>query len=100
MSKFCSDRVDRIPIRNDKFLMSRWMGDIAGEKSDVNLKVYIDKKMAHEFNCGRDRIDDTLVLHFNVGDDIRVAITGEWTKTRETLPRGCILYFLQLPMYR
>ena len=46
-----------------------------GEKADVVMEVYVDKKTAHALNCGEDKLYDILVLHLMGGKDIFITVT-------------------------
>lgn len=50
---------------------------IAGDKCDVKLEIYVDKRSAHDLNSGKDRLYDILVLHLEGGKDIFITVTGE-----------------------
>lgn len=47
-----------------------------GEKCDIKLEVYIDKKTACKLNSGEDKLYDILVLHLEGGKDIFITVTG------------------------
>jgi hypothetical protein len=48
----------------------------AGDKCDVYLEVYVDKKSAYKLNSGEDKLYDILVLHLEGGKDIFITVTG------------------------
>ncbi|XP_063977656.1 inositol polyphosphate 5-phosphatase OCRL [Diachasmimorpha longicaudata] len=52
-----------------------------GEKCDIKLEVYIDKKMACKFNSGEDKLYDILVLHLEGGKDIFITVTGTYERS-------------------
>ena len=45
-----------------------------GEKCEVKLEIYVDKKTAHLLNCGKDKLYDILVLHLLGGKDIFITV--------------------------
>lgn len=52
-----------------------------GEKADVVMEVYVDKKTAHALNCGEDKLYDILVLHLMGGKDIFITVSGTYNKS-------------------
>ncbi len=46
----------------------------AGEKVEVKLEMYVDKKTAHYLNSGKDKLYDILVLHLLGGKDIFITV--------------------------
>jgi hypothetical protein len=46
----------------------------AGEKVEVKLEMYVDKKTAHCLNSGKDKLYDILVLHLLGGKDIFITV--------------------------
>lgn len=58
------------------FLHSNWIVNISGEKCDVKLEVFVDKRSASKLNCGEDKLYDILVLHLEGGKDIFITVTG------------------------
>ena len=52
-----------------------------GEKQDVSLEIYVDKKTAHALNSGQDKLYDILVLHLMGGKDIFITVSGSYTKS-------------------
>lgn len=51
---------------------------VVGEKCDVKLEVYVDKKSAGELNSSEDnKLYDILVLHLEGGKDIFITVTGK-----------------------
>ncbi|XP_011706727.1 PREDICTED: inositol polyphosphate 5-phosphatase OCRL-1-like, partial [Wasmannia auropunctata] len=52
-----------------------------GEKCDIKLEVYIDKKTACKLNSGEDKLYDILVLHLEGGKDIFITITGTYERS-------------------
>jgi phosphatidylinositol-bisphosphatase len=48
----------------------------AGEKCDIKLEVFVDKKSAFKLNSGEDKLYDILVLHLEGGKDIFITVTG------------------------
>jgi len=52
-----------------------------GEKADVVMEIYVDKKTAHSLNCGQDKLYDILVLHLMGGKDIFITVSGSYTKS-------------------
>lgn len=56
-----------------------YMGFIMpGEKCDVKLEIYVDKRSACELNSGKNRLYDILVLHLEGGKDIFITVTGTY----------------------
>jgi hypothetical protein len=47
-----------------------------GEKCDIKLEVFVDKKSAFKLNSGEDKLYDILVLHLEGGKDIFITVTG------------------------
>lgn len=47
-----------------------------GEKCDIKLEIYVDKKTACKLNSGEDKLYDILVLHLEGGKDIFITVTG------------------------
>ncbi|XP_011146720.1 inositol polyphosphate 5-phosphatase OCRL-1 isoform X1 [Harpegnathos saltator] len=52
-----------------------------GEKCDIKLKVYVDKKTACKLNSGEDKLYDILVLHLEGGKDIFITVTGTYERS-------------------
>ncbi|XP_071643159.1 inositol polyphosphate 5-phosphatase OCRL isoform X2 [Temnothorax longispinosus] len=52
-----------------------------GEKCDIKLEVYVDKKTACKLNSGEDKLYDILVLHLEGGKDIFITITGTYERS-------------------
>jgi hypothetical protein len=49
---------------------------LTGEKCDIKLEVFVDKKSAFKLNSGEDQLYDILVLHLEGGKDIFITVTG------------------------
>lgn len=49
---------------------------MTGEKCDIKLEVFVDKKSAFKLNSGEDKLYDILVLHLEGGKDIFITVTG------------------------
>lgn len=49
-----------------------------GEKCDVELEVFVDKKIAYKLNAGKDKIYDILVLHLEGGKDLFITVVGTY----------------------
>ena len=47
---------------------------VLGEKCEVTLEVYVDKKTACLLNSGQDKLDDILVLHLLGGKDLFITV--------------------------
>ncbi|XP_054718871.1 type II inositol 1,4,5-trisphosphate 5-phosphatase-like [Uloborus diversus] len=47
-----------------------------GEKCDVDLEVFVDKRIAYKLNAGKDKIYDILVLHLEGGKDLFITVSG------------------------
>ncbi|KAH0537819.1 inositol polyphosphate 5-phosphatase OCRL [Cotesia glomerata] len=52
-----------------------------GEKCDIKLEVYVDKKSACKLNSGEDKLYDILVLHLEGGKDIFITVTGVYERS-------------------
>ena len=52
-----------------------------GEKSDVVIEVFVDKRTAHTLNSGQDKLYDILVLHLNGGKDIFITVEGTYIRS-------------------
>ncbi|XP_014479003.1 PREDICTED: type II inositol 1,4,5-trisphosphate 5-phosphatase [Dinoponera quadriceps] len=52
-----------------------------GEKCDIKLEVYVDKKTACKLNSGEDKLYDILVLHLEGGKDIFITVTGTYERS-------------------
>jgi inositol polyphosphate 5-phosphatase INPP5B/F len=70
---------------------------LTGDKCDILLEVFVDKKSASKLNSGDDKLYDILVLHLEGGKDIFITVTG-------TYQRSCFglsieaLVFMPLPV--
>ena len=53
----------------------------SGEKADVSLEIYVDKKTAQGLDSGEDKLYDILVLHLMGGKDIFITVSGTYTKS-------------------
>ena len=53
----------------------------SGEKADLSLEIYVDKRTAHGLNSGEDKLYDILVLHLMGGKDIFITVSGSYTKS-------------------
>ncbi|KAF4525098.1 hypothetical protein B566_EDAN006320 [Ephemera danica] len=67
---------------DDKSFCKEWLSIepyvgciMPGEKCDVYLEVFVDKKSAYKLNSGEDQLYDILVLHLEGGKDIFITIT-------------------------
>ncbi|XP_035223221.1 inositol polyphosphate 5-phosphatase OCRL-like [Stegodyphus dumicola] len=49
-----------------------------GEKCDVDLEVFVDKRIAYKLNAGKDKIYDILVLHLEGGKDLFITVSGSY----------------------
>lgn len=49
-----------------------------GEKCDVDLEVFVDKRIAYKLNAGKDKIYDILVLHLEGGKDFFIILSGTY----------------------
>ncbi|KAJ1528351.1 hypothetical protein ONE63_006771 [Megalurothrips usitatus] len=52
-----------------------------GEKCDVKLELFVDKKSASKLNSGEDKLYDILVLHLDGGKDIFITVTGNYERS-------------------
>ncbi|PSN44843.1 Inositol polyphosphate 5-phosphatase OCRL-1 [Blattella germanica] len=71
-SNFCKDWLNIEPYCG--FIMP-------GEKCDVKLEVFVDKKSAFKLNSGEDKLYDILVLHLEGGKDIFITVTGTYERS-------------------
>lgn len=54
---------------------------LPGEKCDVKLEVFVNKKSAFKLNSGEDKLYDILVLHLEGGKDIFITVNGVYEKS-------------------
>ena len=47
-----------------------------GDKCDIDIEIYVNKKTAGDLNCGQDQMYDILVLHLHGGKDIFLLISA------------------------
>lgn len=73
---------------NDKSICKPWLSVepstgfiMPGDKSDIALEVYVDKKTAGPLNSGQDQMYDILVLHLMGGKDIFITVSGTYQKS-------------------
>jgi len=52
-----------------------------GEKADVALEVFVDKRTAGGLNSGQDKLYDILVLHLMGGKDIFITVSGTYIRS-------------------
>ncbi|KAL1459505.1 hypothetical protein WDU94_011477 [Cyamophila willieti] len=52
-----------------------------GDKCDVKLVVYVDKRCASKINSGQDKISDILVLHLEGGKDLFITVQGTYERS-------------------
>lgn len=52
-----------------------------GEKCDVQLEIFVNKKSACKMNSGEDQLYDILVLHLDGGKDIFITVTGTYERS-------------------
>lgn len=52
--------------------------NVVGEKCDIKLVVYVDKKLACKLNSGKDKLYDILVLHLERSKFIFIRVTGNY----------------------
>ncbi|XP_065351777.1 inositol polyphosphate 5-phosphatase OCRL isoform X1 [Cloeon dipterum] len=52
-----------------------------GDKCDILLEVFVDKKSACKLNSGEDKLYDILVLHLEGGKDIFITVTGTYERS-------------------
>ncbi|XP_054269652.1 inositol polyphosphate 5-phosphatase OCRL-like [Macrosteles quadrilineatus] len=71
-SNYCKEWLNIEP--NSGFIMP-------GEKCDIRLEVYVDKKSACKMNSGQDQLYDILVLHLEGGKDIFITVTGTYERS-------------------
>lgn len=73
---------------NDKSICKPWLSVepslgfiMPGDKSDIALEIYVDKKTAGPLTCGQDQMYDILVLHLVGGKDIFITVSGDYQKS-------------------
>uniref|UniRef100_A0A087Y7G6 phosphoinositide 5-phosphatase n=1 Tax=Poecilia formosa TaxID=48698 RepID=A0A087Y7G6_POEFO len=49
-----------------------------GASMDVDLEVFVNRSMAPDLNCGKQEIEDILVLHLERGKDYFISVTGNY----------------------
>ena len=52
-----------------------------GDKCDIDIEIYVNKKTAGDLNCGQDQMYDILVLHLHGGKDIFITARYEFSST-------------------
>ena len=52
-----------------------------GDKSDIAIEVFVDKKTAGNLNNGSDQMYDILVLHLHGGKDIFITVSGTYQRS-------------------
>ncbi|KAK6633561.1 hypothetical protein RUM44_004168 [Polyplax serrata] len=52
-----------------------------GQKCDVKLEIFVDKKSACKLNSGEDKLYDILILHLEGGKDIFITVTGTYERS-------------------
>lgn len=52
-----------------------------GEKCDIKLEIYVDKRSACKLNSGEDKLYDILVLHLEGGKDIFITVIGTYERS-------------------
>ncbi|XP_013775252.1 inositol polyphosphate 5-phosphatase OCRL-1-like isoform X1 [Limulus polyphemus] len=68
-TRYCKDWLNIKPYMS--FIMP-------GEKCDVELEVYVDKRTAFKLNSKQDTLDDILVLHLEGGKDLFITVQGAY----------------------
>merc|ERR1712080_541139 len=68
---------------NDKTYCKLWLSAkpakgfvMPGDKCDIDIEIYVNKKTAGDLNCGHDQLYDILVLHLHGGKDIFITISA------------------------
>ncbi|XP_012276603.1 inositol polyphosphate 5-phosphatase OCRL-1 isoform X2 [Orussus abietinus] len=75
-------KLDDISYCKDWLHIEPYTGFIKpGEKCDIKLEVYVDKKSACKLNSGEDKLYDILVLHLEGGKDIFITVTGTYERS-------------------
>ncbi|XP_075217089.1 oculocerebrorenal syndrome of Lowe [Lycorma delicatula] len=75
-------KLDDTSYCKDWLHIEPYMGFIMpGEKCDIKLEVYVDKKSACKLNSGQDKLYDILVLHLEGGKDIFITVTGTYERS-------------------
>lgn len=73
---------------------SKWVvicdSSLTGEKCDIKLEVFVDKKSAFKLNSGEDKLYDILVLHLEGGKDIFITVTGTLHCLYQTCLQGLV----------
>lgn len=45
---------------------------------DIDLEVFVNRSTALDLNCGKEKIEDILVLHLERGKDYFISVTGNY----------------------
>lgn len=45
---------------------------------DIDLEVFVNRSTAPDLNCGKEEIEDILVLHLERGKDYFISVTGNY----------------------
>jgi len=56
------------------------------EATEITLTVFVDKDAATELNCGRDNLDDVLILHVDKGNDMFLTLGGNYLRSCFSMP--------------
>lgn len=49
-----------------------------GGSVDIELEVFVNRSTAPDLNCGKEQIEDILVLHLERGKDYFISVTGNY----------------------
>uniref|UniRef100_A0A8C7Y6I0 phosphoinositide 5-phosphatase n=1 Tax=Oryzias sinensis TaxID=183150 RepID=A0A8C7Y6I0_9TELE len=52
-----------------------------GGSADIELEVFVNRGTAPDLNCGREQIEDILVLHLERGKDYFISVTGNYLQS-------------------
>ena len=73
---------------NDTSYCKQWLSAkpakgfvMPGDKCDIDIEIYVNKKTAGDLNCGQDQMYDILVLHLHGGKDIFITVRYESLST-------------------
>lgn len=50
----------------------------SGGSVDIDLEVFVNRSTAPELNCGKEQIEDILVLHLERGKDYFISVSGNY----------------------
>lgn len=50
----------------------------SGGSVDIDLEVFVNRSTAPDLNCGKEQIEDILVLHLERGKDYFISVSGNY----------------------